>query len=346
MQFPDNLLPLPCNQNLNTMKSILGIGNAITDIPLLLPCSTPLRELGLVPGSMNHIDAGQAAKIWERIQEYPLNPVPGGSAANAVSAAARLGMGGGFIGKVGKDWLGGRYRAAMVEDGVEALLFEGAGPSGNAVTFITPDGMRTFAAFLGAAREFSPDELDDRMFKGYGYLHIEGYLLQCAGVVEKAVEIAEKRGMVVSFDLGSMGIVNNFRSRVERIVSDFADIVFANEDEAMALTGMRGEEAVRVVHSMMRGDIAVVKQGEKGSVVLQGRELYRVAAVAAEAVDTTGAGDAYAAGFLYAHSKGADAGRCGKAGSLLASKVVAEVGPKISKSGWKVAKTEIDALLK
>ena len=152
--------------------------------------------------------------------------------------------------------------------------------------------------------------------------------------------------MVVSFDLGSVGIVKNFRSRVERIVADFADIVFANEDEALAFTGKRGEEAAMVMNSMMQDGIAVVKQGEKGSVVLKGRELYRVAAVAAEAVDTTGAGDAYAAGFLYAYSQGADAGKCGEAGSLLASKVVAVIGPKIGKSGLEAGKTAIEALLK
>lgn len=331
----------------SNMKSILGIGNAITDIPVLLPDNTLLHKLGLVPGSFSHINAAKDAEIWDRIQGYPLQPVPGGSAANTAAAAAKLGMRCGFIGKAGADHYAALYREAMAEDGVETCLLSGSLPSARAVTFITSNtGERTFATYLGAALEFSADELCGNVFRKYDYLHIEGYLMQCPDVVETAVEIAKGRGMIVSFDMGSVGIVKNFRSRVERIVADFADIVFANEDEALAFTGRQGEEAVRGIHSMMGEGIAVVKQGEKGSLVLSGRELCRVAAVPAEAVDTTGAGDVYAAGFLFAHSMGADAVKCGEAGSLLASKVVAVVGPKIGKSGWKVAKAEIEALLK
>ena len=357
MQFPRNLLPLRNNHMQSTMKSILGIGNAITDIPVFLPDRFLLNELGLQPGSMNHIDGQKERQIWDALQGVDLHPVQGGSAANTVAVASRLGMKCGFIGKVGKDALGNGFKKELEQDGVCGCLFEGELPSGRAYTFIDqkttgmPEngGMaeeRTFAAYLGAALEFLPGELAEEMFQGYDCLHIEGYLMQCAGVVERVVEIARGRGMVVSFDLGSVGIVKNFRSRVERIVADFADIVFANEDEALAFTGKRGEEAAMVMNSMMQDGIAVVKQGEKGSVVLKGRELYRVAAVAAEAVDTTGAGDAYAAGFLYAYSQGADAGKCGEAGSLLASKVVAVIGPKIGKSGLEAGKTAIEALLK
>lgn len=340
----------------NAMKSILGIGNAITDIPVFLPDRFLLNGLGLQPGSMNHIDGQKEREIWDALQGVDLHPVQGGSAANTIAAASRLGMKCGFIGKVGKDALGNGFKEELEQDGVCGCLLEGELPSGRAYTFIDqkttgmPEngGMaeeRTFAVYLGAALEFLPGELAEEMFQGYDCLHIEGYLMQCPDVVERAVEIARWRGMVVSFDLGSVGIVKNFRGRVERIVADFADIVFANEDEALAFTGKKGEEAVRAVHSMMRGGIAVVKQGEKGSVVLQGRELYRVGAVPVGAVDTTGAGDTYAAGFLYAYSLGADAGKCGEAGAVLASEVVSVVGPKISKSGLEAGKTVIEALL-
>lgn len=329
------------------MKSIIGIGNAVTDIPVVLKDGGP-DEFGFRPGSMNHIGRADAGKLLERLQGQELEYVPGGSAANTIVAAAALGMRGGFIGKVGRDSIGELYGQTMAQEGVEALLLKGDLPSGRAVTFITPDdGERTFATYLGAALELTPQQVREEMFNGYDYLHVEGYLMQCGGVVEKAVSIARSKGMTVSFDMGSFGIVRNFHERVRSIVADYADIVFANELEAEAFTGMQGADAVGVMHDMMHaaGKIAVVKLGAGGSAVTDGRETERVEAFPADVVDTTGAGDAYAAGFLYAHSMGAGIGKCALAGSLLASLVVQEVGPKISKCGWKVAKSRMGNIL-
>lgn len=326
-----------CKIYLNVMKRILGIGNAVTDIPVVLPDKALLRELGLVPGSMNHVDAPAARKIWEKIQGMDLGNVPGGSAANTVAAAARLGMGGGFIGKVGRDKVGELYGRAMEDDGVRAYLTLGSHPSARAVTFITPpDGERTFATYLGAALELSAADLREEMFEGYDYLHVEGYLMQCGDVVERAVEIARGKGIAVSFDLGSCGIVRNYHERVCRIVADYADIVFANEQEAEAISRKGGEEALRWICSLMASErrVAVVKLGKEGSLVMAGGSISVIGAMPARAVDTTGAGDAYAAGFLYAHSCGADPALCGETGAMLASRVVEAIGPKMEERGW------------
>ncbi len=327
------------------MKSILAIGNAITDIPVLLPDDSLLKELELQLGSMNHVDAGMAAKVWEKIKGYQVEYIQGGSAANTVVAAAQLGMKCGFIGKIGNDSVGEVFRRGLEDERVECTLFTGSRPSGRAVAFITPpNGERTFATYLGAALEQMPDELDEKMFRGYDYLHVEGYLLQCAGVVERAMEIARGLGMKISFDLGSCGIVKRYRETVHRMVQQYADIVFANELEALEFASAAGvdgnsenwaSEALEYIHSQMKkgGEgVAVVKLGAKGSLVTDGSRVCEIGALPVEVVDTTGAGDAYAAGFLYAHSKGADLSRCCKGGALLASKVIQQLGPKIPSS--------------
>ncbi len=312
-------------------RQILGMGNALTDIPVVLPDRSLLKRMGFPAGSMTHIGARREREIWSKLQDMELQCIPGGSAANTVVAAVQLGMGGGFIGKVGPDGPGKGFAAGMERYGVCANLLEGTVPSGKAFTFITPpDRERTFATFLGAALEFVPDELNEEMFCGYDYLHVEGYLLQCPGVVEKAMEMAKKSGMTISFDLGSAGTVKKYHHTIARLVHDYADIVFANEQEAEAFAGVSAAEALGVLaDSMGEKGIAVVKLGASGSLVQRGDEHYEIAPVPAAVVDTTGAGDAYAAGFIHAHSMGADIRSCGEAGSLLASKVVAVVGPKI-----------------
>ena len=324
------------------MKSILAIGNAITDIPVLLPDDSLLKELEFQLGSMSHVDAQRAALVWEKIQGCDVKYIQGGSAANTVVVAAQLGMKCGFVGKIGNDAVGEVFRRGLEDEGVECTLFTGSQPSGRAVAFITPpNGERTFATYLGAALEQLPEELDEQMFRGYDYFHVEGYLMQCPRVVERAVEIAKGLGMKISFDLGSCGIVKRFRESVHRLVAEYSDIVFANELEALEFASSAGidqsseswaVEALEYIHSRMKkgtGAIAVVKLGAQGSLITDGNQICRIDALPVDVVDTTGAGDAYAAGFLYAHSKGADLCSCGRGGALLASKVVSQLGPKI-----------------
>ncbi len=334
------------------MKSILAIGNAITDIPVLLPDDSLLKELEFTVGSMNHVDARRAAVVWEKIQGCKVQYIQGGSAANTVVAAAQLGMKCGFIGKTGDDSVGEVFRRGLEDEGVECTLFTGSQPSGRAVAFITPpNGERTFATYLGAALEQIPQELDRQMFNGYDYLHVEGYLLQCPGVVERAMEIAVELGLKISFDMGSCGIVKRFRDSVHRMVSQYADIVFANELEALEFASSAGVDcrseswafdALEYIHGLMgKGGepVAVVKLGAEGSLVTDGSKVCKVDALPVEVVDTTGAGDAYAAGFLYAHSRGADLCSCGKGGALLASKVISLLGPKIPSADIELIKT-------
>ena len=157
------------------MNSILAIGNAITDVPVLLPDDSLLKELEFQLGSMSHVDARRAAMVWEKIQGCDVKYIQGGSAANTVVVAAQLGMKCGFVGKIGNDAVGEVFRRGLEDEGVECTLFTGSQPSGRAVAFITPpNGERTFATYLGAALEQLPEELDEQMFRGYDYFHVEG----------------------------------------------------------------------------------------------------------------------------------------------------------------------------
>lgn len=329
------------------MKAILGIGNALTDISVVLPHDGMLEELGLAKGSMRHVAREDGEKIWRKVGGLPAKGVPGGSAANTVAAVAQLGMTGGFLGKVGRDAVGDTYEASLIRAGVRPFLLRGEAPSGKALVFISEnDGERTFATYLGAALELNEDELEGGMFDGYSYLHLEGYLMQCRNVVGKAVSMACEKGLTVSFDLGSYNMVNRNLAFLRTMVQQYVHILFANSQEAEAFTGHQGEDAARIMAGMMRpGGIAVVKLGAEGSVVCCNGEVLHIPPYQADAVDTTGAGDIYAAGFLYAHSLGYPLYRCGCAGSYMASVVVANVGPKIEENGWKAVKEGVRRVL-
>lgn len=328
-------------------KSILGIGNALIDITFMLPDNSVLEGLGLPAGSMNHVGRDQRDRILKSLEDCMCGTVPGGSAANTIVAAATLGIKCGFVGMVGDDRIGRDYIKNMVENGVESRMLEGKEPSGTSLALInSKDGERTFATYLGAALELVPEIIGESLFDGYDSLHIEGYLMQSPGVLEKIMRIARMKGMTISFDLGSYNIVERNLSLMKSLVEKYVDIVFANNAEAMAFTGRKPEEAARMISAMGEGKVSVVKLGAEGSLVYGAGELYRIGAKKVKAIDTTGAGDAYAAGFLYAYSCGAGLYECGRCGTILASEAVVELGPKIGKNGWEVAKMEIGTIIK
>ena len=237
-----------------------------------------------------------------------------------------------FMGKVGRDANGELFAADLAGYGVTPHLFKGEAPTGSTMLFQEADA-NTFIVSIGAAGEFAGGEISAEMFQGYDYVHIEGFLLNSGDVAFAALEYARAAGSVISFDLGSKGLIARYRSRVEQIVSQYASIVFANEYEALEFTGLQpGEAALQIAGILApRGGIAVVKCGAEGSYVACGDELYKIDAVKVPVGDTVGAGDAYAAGFLYAHSLGYSLSECGKKAAATAAAAVAVKGPRISK---------------
>ncbi len=326
------------------MKSILGIGNALTDILAVLPDDTLLKKYNLPLGSMQHVDAKTGNTIWADLKEIGVQYVAGGSAANTVSATAILGMPSGYIGKVGDDELGSLFRQSQMQIGIKSHLLLGTVSSGRAMVFITaPNADRTFATYLGAALQLEPDDLKPEYFEGYDYLHIEGYLVQNQYLVRRAVELGRQHDMIISLDMASYNVVESNNVFLQDIVKNYIDIVFANETEAAAFTHLPPRQALQAMSEM--SEIAVVKIGKDGSMIQRGDEFHFVDPWPGEAVDATGAGDTYAAGFLYAHANGMPLKTCGEVGSALAAKVVEVIGTKIDIPRWKAAKTEIRRLM-
>ena len=310
------------------MKSILGIGNALTDILAVLPDDSLLREFHLPVGSMQHVDRETGNKIWQVLKAIGAQYVAGGAAGNTITGTAVFGMPSGFIGKVGDDEIGALYRSDQERNGIRSTLLIGKEDSGRASVFITPpNAERTFATYLGAALELCPEDLRPEYFHGYDYFFIEGYLVQNQQLLRQAVKLAKEAGCYIAIDMASYNVVESNDTFLHDIVEQYVDIVFANE----IIAGMC--------------DIAVVKIGAKGSYIRSGDEFHHIEAYPADVKDATGAGDLYAAGFLYAHALGMPLDVCGKVGSITASKVVEVIGPKIDIPRWKSAKREIRALI-
>ena len=320
------------------MKSILGIGNALTDILAVFPDDSMLREYHLPPGSMQHVDLETGDSIWSKLKEYGVKYVPGGSAANTITCTSIFGMPSCFIGKIGNDELGHLYKSTLEQFGVQTTLLEGTKGSGRAMCFITgANAERTFADYMGAALELVPEDLKPEYFEGFDYFHIEGYLVQNQDLIRKAVQMAKDAGCKISIDMASYNVVESNDAFFHNLVEKYIDIVFANESEARAYTKKEPLAAIDELASQC--EIAVVKVGQDGSMVKQGNEYHYIPAWPAATIDT------YAAGFLYAHSLGMPLKVCGEVGSIIAAKVVEVVGTKIDVPRWRDAKAEIRELI-
>ena len=327
------------------MKSILGIGNALTDILAVLPDESLLREFHLPKGSMQHVDMETGDKIWAALKPLGVKYVAGGSAANTVTCTSIFGMPSSFIGKVGDDELGHLFKSDQEQYGVKTTLLKSEHSSGRSMVFISgANAERTFAVYLGAALDLVPEDLKPEWFEGHDYFHIEGYLVQNQPLVRRAVEYAKAAGCIISLDMASYNVVDSNLAFLHDIVERYVDIVFANETESKAFTKLDDpRKALDEIAKLC--SIAVVKVGKDGSWVKSGDEVEFIESYPAVAVDATGAGDTYAAGFLYAHSLGMPLKVCGQVGSIIAAKVVEIVGTKIDIPRWKAAKAQIRELI-
>lgn len=326
------------------MKSILGIGNALTDILAVFPDDSLLEQYHLPKGSMQHVDMETGDKIWEALKPHGVKYVPGGSAANTVTCTSIFGMPSGYIGKIGNDELGHLFRSTMEQYGVKTTMLEGTKSSGRCMAFITgANAERTFADYMGAALEMKPEDLRPEYFEGYDYVHIEGYLVQDQDLISRAAQLAKEAGCTVSIDMASYNVVESNHAFLHNLVDNYVDIIFANETEARAFTGKEPREAINEMARLC--DIAIVKVGKEGSMVQKGNEYHFIEAWPAKPIDATGAGDTYAAGFMYALSLGMPLKVCGEVGSIIAAKVVEVIGTKIDVPRWREAKIEIRQLI-
>ncbi len=321
------------------MKKVLGIGNALVDALNKLEDDNLLIELGLPKGSMQLVDTDTSAAIQEKSKNLEKEMASGGSAANTIHGLANLGVETAFIGTVGDDEIGNFFINDLKKSGIKPLLNISKTPSGLANAMISPDGERTFGTYLGAAIELSASDLKAEQFKGYDILHVEGYLVQNHDLLENILKIAKEQGLEISLDLASYNVVEDNLEFLKKMVEQYVDIVFANEEEAKAFTGEEPEEALNTLAGVTK--IAIVKVGSKGSMIKENDDVARVGVEATKVVDTTGAGDLYAAGYLYGYVNNFSHEKSGQIGALLASKVIADYGAKISDADWKEIKNRI-----
>jgi sugar/nucleoside kinase (ribokinase family) len=321
------------------MKRIIGIGNALVDVLIRLENEYFLEEYNLPKGSMQLVgyEFVNLMKVASRVVKPQL--ASGGSAANTIHGLAHLGVQTSYIGKIGNDEFGDIFSNDLKQNNIHPVLLKGTQETGRAITFITPDSERTFATYLGASVELDADDLLPEYFEGYDLLHLEGYLVINHKLVEKAVELAKNKGLKISIDLASFNVVESNKDFLQKLIKDSVDIVFANEEEAKSLTGLEPEWALRAIARLC--DITVVKFGARGSAVKRGNELFRAPAVKTNAVDTTGAGDLYASGFLFGLTQDWQLDKCANLGSVVAGKVVETIGAKISDESWKEIKATL-----
>lgn len=325
------------------MKKILGMGNALTDILLRIENDEVLAKLNLPKGSMQLVDGGKSKEITTLLSEISPRMATGGSASNTINGITRLGAAAGFVGKIGKDEVGEFFRNDMLNNGVVPHLLYSETPSGQCTVLVSADGERTLCTFLGAACELDAKDLTPEMFVGFDIFHIEGYLVQNHELIRTAVKMAKEAGLQVSVDLASYNVVEENLDFLNEIIRDYIDIVFANEEEARAFTGKEPEQAL--IHIADHCDIAVVKIGKEGSFIKSGSESVLVKPRLANCIDTTGAGDLYAAGFLYGLANGYSLDICGKIGSLVSGNVVEVLGAKMTDEVWKQIHTDIQKII-
>jgi sugar/nucleoside kinase (ribokinase family) len=325
------------------MKSVLGIGNALVDILAVTKDESLLEKYSLPKGSMQHVSEQKANEVYQDLKKIGASVVTGGSAANTIAGLSQLGMKTGFLGKVGGDELGDFYNDDFEKLGVKSHLLRGEKGTGRAMVVISPDSERTFAVYLGAAIEMTPKEIDPSVFDGYDYVHIEGYLLQDHVLIETAMKTAHDAGKIVSIDLASYNVVEENVDFLHNLIDKYANIVFANAEEAKAFTNEEEPEyALTKIAELC--DIAVVKVGSKGSWVEQGAAVYHIPSQLVIPEDLTGAGDLYAAGFLYGLSLKKPLDICAKTGTICAGEVIQVVGTKLPIETWGNVRAAISKL--
>ena len=309
---------------------VLAIGNAIVDV-IADADDAFLDAEGLTKGSMRLIDADEATRLYERMG--PGREASGGSAANTAAGVAALGGRAGFIGQVAPDQLGEFFRHDISSLGVEFVTDpkDFGVPSARCLVLVTPDAQRTMSTFLGAAQHLPVTALDEQQIRDSAILYLEGYLWdpeQPRFAMIRAIEIARSAGRKVAFTLSDSFCIDRHRDGFNQLIDDGKiDILFANEDEIQSLAGIAHfESAVAAVRD--RVPLLVVTRSEKGAIAVRGDERAQTGAEAVSVIDTTGAGDLFAAGFLTGQAQGRSLEQSLRMGAIAAAEVISHYGAR------------------
>jgi sugar/nucleoside kinase (ribokinase family) len=310
---------------------VTGIGNAIVDV-LAQASEELLDEQRLTKGAMSLIDAVRAEHLYGIMG--PGVEASGGSAANTIAGIAALGGRAAYIGKVADDQLGEVFTHDIRSVGVTyntAPLKDGLSTA-RCLIFVTPDAQRTMQTFLGATSQLAPSDIDESLITSSKVVYLEGYLWDqpaAKDAMRSAIRSAQRAGARVSFTTSDAFCVGRFRDEFLDLIQNHVDILFANESEILSLYQVDNfDDALQQVRGHC--EIAALTRSEKGSVIIRGDEIHVIDAEPdVDVVDTTGAGDAYAAGFLYAYTQGHDLHTCGRLGGVMAAEVISHYGARL-----------------
>jgi sugar/nucleoside kinase (ribokinase family) len=315
---------------MSSERDVLGIGNALLDVVCHVDDAF-LEEEGLSKGAMTLIDAGRAESLYAMMKTRV--EVSGGSVANTMAGLASLGGRGVYLGKVKDDVVGRTFQRDIRASGVDfdVPLAASGPPTGRCMVFVTPDAQRTMQTYLGASATFCPDDVDADAIRSALITYLEGYLFDPEPAKQaffKAAEIAHQAGRKVALSLSDPFCVDRHRTAFRELVAGHVDILFANEDEVVSLYEADDFPAA-LPQLQEQCELAAVTLGEKGSAVVAGDRMVQVAAQRVpQVVDTTGAGDLFASGFLFGLIRGVAAEECGRLGSLVAAEIISHYGAR------------------
>ncbi|MFQ5985535.1 MAG: adenosine kinase [Alphaproteobacteria bacterium] len=323
---------------------VVGIGNAIVDV-LVHADDALLAEHGLTKGAMTLVDSARAEAVYDRLG--PAVECSGGSAANTMAGIAALGGRAAFIGKVRDDQLGAVFAHDIRAIGVRfnTPAASAGPPTARSLILVTPDAQRTMCTCLGAAVALAAQDVDEATIAAARVTYLEGYLWdppEAKRAFRRALEVAHAHGRRVALTLSDPFCVERHRDEFRELVADGVDILFANEVEIASLYQVADFEAA-LERARRECPLAVLTRSARGSVVLKGEETHRIAAAPVDrVVDTTGAGDLYASGFLYGLTHGFELSRCGRLGALAAAEVISHVGARPEADLAELAALEFD----
>jgi sugar/nucleoside kinase (ribokinase family) len=309
---------------------VFGIENPLIDLMASVPDAF-LERLGVGKDKTYLIDLERLREIISALGDTPLHPEPGGSCANTMLGMAQLGAKTAYCGKVGRDDYGRVYIRKLEEAGVASFVRADGHNTGSTVILVTPDAARTMNTYLGACQELRPPDLPLAALRSAKRLYITGYLWDTENQQQAAwlgLKTAREAGIPVAMSLSDPFCVERHRALFPELLREHVELVFANRDEALALTGAGNtEDAMASLREFCPG--AVITLGAQGALISEGDERVHVDPVPVRAVDTTGAGDAFAAGYLFGKSRGLPLEHCGRIAACFASRVIAQIGPRL-----------------
>jgi sugar/nucleoside kinase (ribokinase family) len=324
------------------MSKVLGIGNALVDILTRLENDNLLDEFSLPKGSMQLVTLEYSNRLLASTIGLERKQSSGGSAANTIHGLANLGIDTGFVGKIGKDHLGELFDQDLKKNNIKSLVFYSLEETGRSLALVSKDSERTFATFLGAAVDLHEEDITSDLYAGYDYLYMEGYLVQNQELFTKALRLAKSINLKVVLDMASYNVVRDNRDFLYRSISDYVGLVLANEAEARMLTGKSPEQAVTELAGIT--DTVVVKLGKEGSIVKRKDEEHRIGIIDAKSIDSTGAGDLYAAGFVYGMCREQPLEKCGQIGALLGGRITEVLGAKLPEEQWIIIREQVNQI--